>query len=98
VEANKLSPNLNPISADASELMIPMSKCQTGKNFHDPLLAIDHLRFNAEGKSRTQIARSDKAMTDCRRCRSSPCRRRKSWAKETGVAVDQRFRPMFARS
>src|SRR5882724_10299332 len=48
-EAEKLSPNLNPISADASELMVDVETPE-GKTFaiNDPAL-IDNLRSNTHG-------------------------------------------------
>src|SRR5205814_9065327 len=65
-EAEKLSPNLNPISADASELMIDV-ETPDGKNFpiDDPAL-IDNLRLNIDDKHQLTFLRSDRAMTDCR--------------------------------
>src|ERR1700704_1728166 len=65
-EAQKLSPNLNPISAEESELMLDV-ETPDGKKFaiDDPAL-IDHLRANAVGNHDLKLLRSDKAMTDCR--------------------------------
>src|SRR5207248_11442917 len=49
-EAEKLSPNLNPISAQVSELMVEI-ETPDGKTFaiDDPAL-IDNLRLNIDGK------------------------------------------------
>src|SRR5437588_3133974 len=61
-EAEKLSPNLNPISADVSELMIDV-ETPDGKTFaiDDPAL-IDDLRSNIEGNHELTLLRSDKAI------------------------------------
>ncbi len=81
-EAEKLSPNLNPISADVSELMIDV-ETPDGKTFpiDDPAL-IDHLRSNIDGNHELTLLRSDKAITDCRPL--------SIFGVETGVAVDKR--------
>ena len=63
--AQELSPNLNPVSAGASELMIDV-ETPDGKTFaiNDPAL-IDHLRSNTDGNHKLTLLRSDKAITDC---------------------------------
>ena len=65
-EAEKLSPNLNPISADESELMADV-ETPDGKTFaiDDPGL-VDNLRLNTDGNHDLTLLRSDKALTDCR--------------------------------
>src|SRR5436190_2856108 len=64
-EAQKLSPNLNPISANESELMVDV-ETPDGKTFaiDDPAL-IDNLRLNIDGNHALRLLRSDKAITDC---------------------------------
>src|SRR5438477_9420760 len=64
-EAEKLSPNLNPISASAADLMVDV-ETPDGKTFaiDDPLL-IDNLRANVDPKHELKLLRSDKAITDC---------------------------------
>src|SRR5213083_2482113 len=54
-EADKMSPNLNPISADASELMVDV-ETPDGKTFaiDDPSL-IDHLRANIDEKHELKL-------------------------------------------
>src|SRR5438046_5887556 len=60
------SSGANPISANASELMIEV-ETPDGKTIaiDDPAL-IDNLRANIAGKHELKLLRSDKAMTDCR--------------------------------
>jgi uncharacterized protein YcbX len=89
-EAQKLSPNLNPISADASELMIDV-ETPDGKTFaiDDPAL-IDNLRLNTDGNQELTLLRSDKAITDCRPLSIFAVQTAKKLAGETGVSVDKR--------
>ena len=89
-EAQKLSPNLNPISAEESELMLDV-ETPDGKKFaiDDPAL-IDHLRANAVGNHDLKLLRSDKAMTDCRPLSIFAVQTAKKLGEETGVAVDKR--------
>src|SRR5690348_14950938 len=64
--AQKLSPNINPISASAAELMIDVETPE-GKVFaiDDPGL-IDNLRTDVDEKHELALLRSDKPITDCR--------------------------------
>ena len=89
-EAEKLSPNLNPISADASELMIDV-ETPDGKTFaiDDPAL-IENLRLNIDGKHELTLLRSDKGITDCRPLSIFGVQTAKKLGDETGVAVDKR--------
>ena len=89
-EAEKLSPNLNPISADVSELMVDV-ETPDGKNFaiDDPAL-IDNLRVNMDGKHELTLLRSDKAITDCRPLSIFAVQTAKKLREETGVDVDKR--------
>jgi uncharacterized protein YcbX len=89
-EAQKLSPNLNPISAEASELMIDV-ETPDGKIFpiDDPAL-IDHLQVSVDGKHELTLLRSDKAMTDCRPLSIFAVQTAKKLGEETGIAVDRR--------
>jgi uncharacterized protein YcbX len=89
-EAEKLSPNLNPISADASELMVDV-ETPDGKTFPiDDLALIDDLRLNIDGKHALTVLRSDKAITDCRPLSIFAVQTAKKLGEETGVAVDKR--------
>jgi uncharacterized protein YcbX len=89
-EAEKLGSGTNPISADASELMIDV-ETPDGKTFaiNDPAL-IDHLRLNTDGNHELRLLRSDKAITDCRPLSIFAVQTAEKLGKETGVAVDQR--------
>jgi uncharacterized protein len=89
-EAEELSPNINPISADASELMIDV-ETPDGKTFaiDDPGL-IDNLRANVDQKHQLTLLRSDKAITDCRPLSIFAVQTAKKLGEETGVAVDKR--------
>src|ERR1700730_8052820 len=89
-EAEKLAPNLNPISADASELMIDV-ETPNGKAFaiDDPAL-IDNLQVNVDGKHELRLLRSDKAITDCRPLSIFAVQTAKKLGEETGENVDKR--------
>jgi hypothetical protein len=89
-EAEKLSPNLNPLSADASELMVDV-ETPDGKTFaiDDPAL-IDNLRSNVDGNHALTLLRSEKAITDCCPLSIFAVQSAKRLGEETGVAVDKR--------
>jgi uncharacterized protein YcbX len=89
-EAEKLSPNLNPISADASELMVDV-ETPDGKTFaiNDPAL-IEDLRAGLDGNHQLTLLRSDKAITDCRPLSIFAVQTAEKLSEETGVAVDKR--------
>jgi uncharacterized protein YcbX len=89
-EAETLSPNLNPISADASELMLDV-ETPDGKTFaiDDPAL-IDDLRESIDGKHELTLLRSDKAITDCRPLSIFAVQTAQKLGEEAGVAVDKR--------
>jgi uncharacterized protein YcbX len=89
-EAEQLSPNLNPISANAADLMIDI-ETPDGKTFaiDDPGL-IEHLRANTRDKHDLTLLRSDKAITDCRPLSIFAVQTARKLGEETGVAVDQR--------
>jgi uncharacterized protein YcbX len=89
-EAEKLSPNINPISANTAELMIDV-ETPNGKTFaiDDPGL-IEHLRANIREKHELTLLRSDKAITDCRPLSIFAVQTARKLGEETGVAVDKR--------
>jgi uncharacterized protein len=89
-EAQELSPNINPVSGDASDLMIDV-ETPDGKNFaiDDPAL-IDDLRSGTDGKHELTLLRSEKAMTDCRPLSIFAVQSAKNLGEETGGAVDKR--------
>jgi MOSC domain-containing protein len=84
------SSGANPISANASELMIDV-ETPDGKTFSidDPAL-IDNLRSNVDVKHELKLLRSDKAITDCRPLSIFAVQTAKRLGEETGVAVDKR--------
>jgi MOSC domain-containing protein len=89
-QAEKLSPNINPISANAAELMIDV-ETPDGKMFaiDDPAL-IDNLRTGIDAKHELTLLRSDKAITDCRPLSIFGVQTATRLEEETGVAVDKR--------
>jgi uncharacterized protein YcbX len=89
-EAVKLSPNINPISANGADLMIDVETTD-GKIFaiDDPAL-IDNLRSNIDGNHELTLLRSDKAMTDCRPLSIFAVQTVQKLSEETGIAVDKR--------
>jgi uncharacterized protein len=89
-EAEKMSPNLNPISADVSELMIDV-ETPDGNTFavDDPAL-LDHLRVGIDGNHELTLLRSHKAITDCRPVSIFSVQTAKQLGEETGVVVDKR--------
>ena len=90
LEAQKLSPLVNPISASPDELMIDV-EAPDGKTFaiDDPAL-LDHLRAGIDGKHELRLLRSDKAITDCRPVSIFTLQTAGKLAEETGVEVDKR--------
>jgi hypothetical protein len=90
VEAETLSPSLNPISAGVSELMIDV-ETPDGKTYpiDDPAL-IDNLRLNTDGSHELTLLRSDKAITDCRPVSIFAVQTAKKLGEETGENVDKR--------
>lgn len=89
-EAEKLGSGTNPISADASELMVDV-ETPNGKTFaiDDPAL-IDNLRADVDGKHVLKLLRSDKAITDCRPFSIFSVQSAKKLGEETAIGVDKR--------
>jgi uncharacterized protein YcbX len=89
-EAQKLSPNINPISANVADLMVDV-ETPDGKTFaiDDPGL-IEHLRANTDGKHELTLLRSEKAITDCRPLSLFSIQSAKGLGEETGLDVDKR--------
>ncbi|MBA3883777.1 MAG: MOSC domain-containing protein [Chthoniobacterales bacterium] len=89
-EAEKLGSGANPISADASELMVDV-ETPNGKPFaiDDPAL-IDNLRADVDGKHVLKLLRSDKAITDCRPFSIFSVQSAKKLGEETAIGVDKR--------
>jgi uncharacterized protein YcbX len=88
--ADAESSGANPISANASELMIDV-ETPDGKTIaiDDPAL-IDNLRANIDGKHELKLLRSDKAITDCRPLSVFAVQSAKKLGEETGTNVDKR--------
>ncbi len=89
-EAGKLGSGANPISADASDLMVDV-ETPDGKTFavNNPAL-IDNLRLNIAGNHELTLLRSDKAITDCRPLSILSVQTAKKLGQETGENVDKR--------
>ena len=89
-EAEKLSPNINPVSANAADLMIDV-ETSDGKTFaiDDPAL-IDELRADLDGNHQLTLLRSEKAMTDCRPLSIFAVQTARKLGDETGTTVDKR--------
>ena len=89
-EAEKLSPNINPLAANAPELMIDV-EAPDGRTFaiDDPEL-IDHLCGGINPQHELTLLRSDKALTDCRPLSIFSVQTAKKLEQETGVPVDKR--------
>jgi uncharacterized protein YcbX len=89
-EAEKLGPNLNPISADVSELMVDV-ETPDGKTFAiDDAALIDNLRLHTDGNHPLRLLRSEKAMTDCCPLSIFAVQTAKKLGEETGEDVDKR--------
>jgi uncharacterized protein len=89
-EAEELSPNINPIAAEASELMLDV-ETPDGKTFGiDDAALIEHLRSNLDADHQLTLLRSDKAMTDCRPLSIFSVQTAQKLGEETGVTVDKR--------
>jgi uncharacterized protein YcbX len=88
--AEAQSSGANPISANASELMIDV-ETPDGETFSidDPAL-IENLRAGLDGKHQLTLLRSDKAITDCRPLSIFGVQSAKKLGEETGLAVDKR--------
>ena len=89
-EAQKLSPNITPISASTAELMIDVETPE-GRTFaiDDPKL-IEHFRANSDANHALKLLRSDKAMTDCRPLSIFAVQTARKLGDEAGVSVDKR--------
>jgi uncharacterized protein YcbX len=90
VEAETLSPLLNPISATPDELMVDV-ETPDGKTFgiDDPAL-IENLRSGLDQKHELTLIRSDKAITDCLPLSIFAVQTAKKLGEEMGGAVDKR--------
>jgi uncharacterized protein YcbX len=89
-EAETLSPNINPVTASATDLMVDV-ETPDGKTFaiDDPAL-IEHLRAGLDQKHELRLLRSDKAFTDCRPVSLFSLQTARTLSEETGAKVDER--------
>lgn len=93
VEAEMLSPMINPITASREDLMIEV-EAPDGETFaiDDPAL-LETLVAGLDVQPRLTLLRSDKAMTDCRPLSIFAVQTAVKLGAETGLAVDpRRFR------
>ena len=90
VEAETLSPLLNPVSASPADLMIDV-ETPDGKTLaiDDPAL-IDTLRAGLEDKHQLTLLRSDRALTDCRPLSIFAVQTANKLGEEAGTTVDKR--------
>jgi uncharacterized protein YcbX len=89
-EAEMLSPNINPVSASAADLMIDV-ETPDGKTFGiDDLALVEQLRGGLGHEHELRLIRSDKAMTDCRPLSIFSVQTARTLSQETGADVDKR--------
>jgi uncharacterized protein YcbX len=89
-EAEGLAPGLNPVSADAAELMVDV-EAPTGETLaiDDPAL-VRRLREGVTGAPDLTLVRSDRAMTDCRPVSLLSVQSARQLSEEMGTPVDRR--------
>src|SRR6266852_184227 len=89
-EAESMAPGLNPVSADAPDLMVDV-EAPTGETLaiDDPAL-IRRLRDGVSGAPDLTLVRSDRAMTDCRPVSLLSVQSIRHLGEEIGTLVDQR--------
>ena len=89
-EAEGIAPGLNPVSADAPDLMVDV-EVPTGETLaiDDPAL-IRMLRDGVSGAPDLTLVRSDRAMTDCRPVSLLSVQSARRLGEEMGTSVDQR--------
>jgi uncharacterized protein len=80
----------NPVSADASELMIDV-ETPNGKTLaiDDPVL-MELVRTDIDPKHQLTLMRSERAMTDCRPFSMFSLQSARQLAEETGMSIDKR--------
>jgi uncharacterized protein YcbX len=89
-EAEKLSPNINPISAGSVDLMIDVETPDRKTFAIDEPELIDNLCAGLDQKHELKLLRSDKAMTDCRPLSIFAVQTAAQLGEEAGVDVDKR--------
>jgi uncharacterized protein YcbX len=90
LEAEALSPSINPVSATAAELMMDV-ETPDGRTLaiDDPAL-IDALCTGLDRKHQLTLLRSDRAMTDCRPLSIFAVQTANRIGHEAGISVDKR--------
>ena len=90
VEAKTLSPNIEPVYADADDMIVDV-KTPAGDTvaIDDPLL-MELLRADTGGKHDLVLMRSDRALTDCRPVSIFALQSAEQLGQETGLSVDKR--------
>ena len=89
-EAENLSPNINPVPADAADLMLDVETPDgTTYAIDDPRL-IEHLTGKKHPKHVLKLKRSDKALTDCRPLSILSVQTVKQLAEQTALDLDKR--------
>src|SRR4051794_4708378 len=89
-DALKLSPNINPLSATADDLMIDVETPEGNVLPIDSSRLIDHLLKGVEEKHELTLHRSDKAITDCSPLSIISLQTVEQLGNESGLAVDKR--------
>src|SRR5881398_1595736 len=89
-EAESIAPGLNPVSADAPDLMVEV-EAPTGETLaiDDPAL-LRMLGDGVSGAPDLTLVRSDRAMTDCRPVSLLSVQSARQLGEEIGTTVDQR--------
>jgi len=89
-EALKLSPNINPLSARADDLMVDVETPDGNVLPIDSSKLIDQLLKGIEEKHDLTLRRSDKAMTDCSPLSVISLQTVEKLGEESGLVVDKR--------
>ena len=89
-EAERRSPNLNPITARAVDLMVDVT-APDGQTWPiDAPGLIEQLRANVDAEHELTLLRSDKALTDCRPISIFSLQTAKRLGEEAAMAIDKR--------
>ena len=89
-DALKLSPNINPVSASADDLMVDVETPDGNIMPIDSPRLIDHLLQGVEEKHKLRLHRSEKAMTDCSPLSIISLQTVEKLSEESGLSVDKR--------
>src|ERR1041385_4967839 len=89
-EAERLGPGLNPVSADAAELMVDIELPGGEKLAIDDPALLERLLVGVAGVPALTLMRSDRAMTDCRPVSLFSLQTARQLGEELGAPVDPR--------